>query len=123
MTGDDAALCGSLEADDILFIDSSHIMLPGMDVDIQFNRAFPRLRPGVVVHLHDIFLPFPYPAHWSHRNYSEQNALIGWLVSGYFQILYPGHYVARRHGDLLDAALSAFPIVRREAGSLWLRKT
>ena len=54
----DAELCAGLGPDDILFIDSSHILLPGMDVDIQLNRIFPVLQPGVLVHLHDIFLPW-----------------------------------------------------------------
>ena len=49
----DTALAASLEENDILFINSSHIMLPGMDVDIQFNRLFPTLRKGVIVHVHD----------------------------------------------------------------------
>ena len=57
----DAELCAGLGPDDILFIDSSHILLPGMDVDIQLNRIFPVLRPGVIVHRHDIFLPYDYP--------------------------------------------------------------
>jgi len=119
----DADLMDSLDASDILFIDSSHIMLPGMDVDIQFNRFFPRLRPGVVVHVHDIFLPDDYPPHWAGRRWNEQNALAGWLLSGFFEILYPGHYVATRHGDKIDRAFAEFPLAtRKNAGSLWLRR-
>ena len=122
LTVDDAALCETLEANDILFIDSSHIMLPGMDVDIELNRIFPRLKPGVIVHLHDIFLPFDYPPDWRGRCWSEQNALVGWLF-GPFEILYPGHYVVRRHPDLIDQAFDHFPLGRvKDAGSLWLRK-
>lgn len=116
----DTELCASLEAGDILFIDSSHIMLPGMDVDIEFNRIFPRLKPGVVVHVHDIFLPFDYPPHWRVRNWNEQNALIGWLF-GSFDIIYPGHYVGRCHADLIDRAFADFP-VPKNAGSFWMRK-
>ena len=47
-----------LEKDDILFIDSSHISSPGSDVNMLFFKILPRLKPGVVVHLHDIFFPF-----------------------------------------------------------------
>lgn len=123
MDSDDADLCAALEADDILFIDSSHIMLPGMDVDIQFNRCFPKLKPGVLVHLHDIFLPDDYPAHWRERRYSEQNALIGWILSGYFNVIYPGHYVLTRKFNFIERAFAEFPITQtRSAGSLWLRK-
>ena len=50
-----------LEKDDILFIDSSHMSSPGSDVNLLFFQVLPRLRPGVVVHFHDIFFPFEYP--------------------------------------------------------------
>jgi len=122
MNEDDADLAASLEDGDILFIDSSHIMLPGMDVDIQFNRMFPRLKPGVIVHIHDIFLPEDYPPHWRVRNYSEQNALIGWLVSGYFDVIWPGRYVATRHAEDIKRVLGDFDLKAGSAGSLWLRR-
>lgn len=123
MNADDADLAGSLDAGDILFIDSSHIMLPGMDVDIQFNRMFPRLKPGVIVHVHDIFLPDDYPPHWRVRNYSEQNALMGWLVSGYFDILWPGRYVVTRHQDRIQRGFHGFDLQDGRAGSLWLQRS
>jgi hypothetical protein len=122
MTAADADLAGSLEAGDILFIDSSHVMLPGMDVDIQFNRLFPRLKAGVVVHVHDIFLPDDYPPYWRPRNYSEQNALIGWLVSGFFRIEWPGQYVLTREGQALASAVGDV-CPPTDAGSIWLVKT
>jgi hypothetical protein len=123
LTEQDAELCATLEANDILFIDSSHIMLPGMDVDIEFNRIFPRLKPGVIVHVHDVFLPYDYPPEWRERRWSEQNALVGWLF-GAFEIVYPGHYVVRQHGDLIDRAFESFPLCQiKDAGSMWLRKT
>ncbi|HEV2569140.1 class I SAM-dependent methyltransferase [Sphingomonas sp.] len=122
LTDDDVETCAQLEANDILFIDSSHIMLPGMDVDIEFNRIFPRLQPGVIVHVHDIFLPFDYPSDWRDRHWSEQNALVGWLF-GAFEIVFPGHYVVRRHPELIDEAVGAFPQAAvKDAGSMWLRK-
>lgn len=124
LTADDANLVGELEAGDILFIDSSHILLPGTDVDILFNRCFPRLKPGVIVHIHDIFLPNPYPAAWEHRNWNEQSALHGWLVSGFFDIVYPGHHVVAHHPDQIDAAFEGFPpCLYKHAGSLWLRRS
>lgn len=123
MNAEDADLAGSLEAGDILFIDSSHIMLPGMDVDIQFNRMFPRLKKGVIVHVHDIFLPDDYPPHWHNRNYSEQNALIGWIVSGYFDVLWPGRYVVTRHDAKIRSAFGDFELGTGTAGSIWLRKS
>lgn len=121
---DDVDLAEKLERNDILFIDSSHIMLPGTDVDMQFNRMFPRLRPGVIVHVHDIFLPFPYPQNWGHRYYSEQNALIPWILSGFFDVIYPGYYVARRLQDSLEQVFGEHMPKRPEqnAGSIWLRR-
>ena len=49
----------------MLFIDGSHISKTGSDVNHLFLRILPRLPPGVVVHIHDICLPFEYPRHWS----------------------------------------------------------
>lgn len=115
----DLCLFDQLDRNDILFIDSSHIMLPNFDVDLQFNRIFPRLRPGVIVHVHDIFLPFDYPADWRPRNWNEQNALVGWLF-GAFDIIYPGHFVARRYPDVVRAALGE--MIPLQAGSMWLQK-
>lgn len=124
LMADDAALMEELEAGDILFIDSSHIMLPGTDVDILFNRCFPRLKPGVVVHIHDIFLPNGYPPSWDRRNWNEQSALHGWLVSGFFRIIYPGHYVTAYHPDRIDSAFAGFePCLYKYAGSLWLQRS
>ncbi|MEM6902847.1 MAG: class I SAM-dependent methyltransferase [Pseudomonadota bacterium] len=121
---DDAELVTDFKANDILFIDSSHVMLPGMDVDIQFNRMFPALPRGAIVHVHDIFLPDPYPASWGKRMYSEQNALIGWLVSGFFEVLFPAYYVATRLEDELHHAIGDLMPTSpsKNAGSMWLRR-
>jgi predicted O-methyltransferase YrrM len=121
MSTADVDMISSLEPNEILFIDSSHIMLPGMDIDIIFNRVFPRLKSGVIVHLHDIFLPDDYPASWRVRNYSEQNALMGWLLSGFFEIIWPGQYALTRYPELVKAC--AQRSVDDGAGSLWLRRT
>jgi len=121
----DVEIVRGFEANDVLFIDSSHIMLPGMDVDIQFNRMFPVLKPGVLVHVHDIFLPDDYPLNWHGRWYSEQNALVGWIVSGYFDVVYAGYYVRTRMNAELRRALSGVSGINQEfrAGSIWLRRS
>ena len=49
--------------------------MPGSDVDLLLNEVLPQLRPGVLIHLHDIFLPDPYPAGWAWRGYNEQVAV------------------------------------------------
>lgn len=121
LRNDDAVLAGDLKPNDMLFIDSSHLMLPGMDVDIQFNRMFPRLAPGVLVHVHDVFLPDDYPAHWRVRNYSEQNALIGWILGGYFDVVFPSQYALTRHLDAVRHVAEAIAPLNG-GGSLWLRR-
>lgn len=120
----DTGIFADFEPNDILFIDSSHIMLPGMDVDLQFNRIFPTLPAGVLVHVHDIFLPYDYPPKLKKWWFSEQNALIGWIASGYFDVVFPSHYVQRHHADYIDDRVgSPFgSLLRRNAGSIWLRR-
>lgn len=71
-----------LEAGDVLFIDNSHRVFQGSDVTVFFMEILPRLKPGVIVHIHDIFLPFDYPRVWKHRYYSEQYMLAAYLLGG-----------------------------------------
>jgi predicted O-methyltransferase YrrM len=117
-------LVEALEPGDILFVDSSHILQPDFDVDIILNRLLPRLASGVVVHFHDIFLPYPYPREWYVYRFNEQNALIPWLLSGVLDPLFASHYVWRAMPDHLDTICCGFPLrTPANGGSLWLRKT
>jgi predicted O-methyltransferase YrrM len=68
---------------DILFIDSSHQVKPGSDLEFLLNRVLPLLPGGVRIHFHDIFLPDPYPEMWAWRRYNEQQALERLLAAGY----------------------------------------
>src|SRR5215813_6428814 len=54
----------ALKSNDILFIDSSHVLKIGSDVHYLLTEVLPRLRPGVYVHVHDVFYPFEYPEEW-----------------------------------------------------------
>lgn len=118
------ALFDALEAGDIAFFDSSHLMMPGTDVDMIFNRIIPRLKPGVLIHIHDILFPDPYPDSWEWRGYSEQNALGGWLLSGALTPVFSSRYAATRMGAVNSGVLSRLPF---KAGaietSLWVQKT
>lgn len=67
---------------DVLFIDSSHRSFTNSDVTAFFLETLPALRPGVLVHLHDILLPYDYPPGWSNRYYSEQYLLAAYLLGG-----------------------------------------
>ena len=120
----DPALPGELEANDILFIDSSHVAMPGSDVDQLFCRVLPGLAPGVLVHIHDIFLPDDYPAAWDWRGYNEQIVVAPLLCGGAWQPLFASHYMATRHRAEVEAGLPAglfMPPGARES-SLWLRR-
>ena len=92
----DAALADGLAPGDILLIDSSHVAMPGSDVDLLLNAVLPRLQPGVLVHLHDIFLPDPYPAGWGWRGYNEQVAVAGLLHGGGYAVRFSSRYLATR---------------------------
>lgn len=74
----------SLAAGDILFIDSSHVLKAGSDVQFLLDQVLPRLRPGVLVHFHDVFYPFEYPAAWlrSRTALNEAYAVRAMLSSG-----------------------------------------
>jgi predicted O-methyltransferase YrrM len=114
-----------LTAGDVLFIDSSHILMPGNDVDYLFNRVLPALPVGAIVQVHDILLPDPYPASWTWRGYNEQNALVPWLLGGGYRPLFAAHFVATRMADALArSTIARLPGVPGAiAGSLWLEKT
>ena len=112
-------LFDALEAGDIAFFDSSHILWPGLDVDLIFNRILPRLKPGVRVHVHDVFLPDPYPDSWDWRGYTEQNSLAGWFMGGAYDVVFASYFANTR----LDALSSVAGLPRHEAAidsSLWM---
>jgi predicted O-methyltransferase YrrM len=124
LTGTDASLFAALAAGDILFVDSSHVAMPGTDVDHLFLDILPRLASGVLVHVHDIFLPDAYPAAWGWRGYNEQ-LLVGALIQGgAHEIVFASRYAATRMPDrLATGVLADLPLLpdARET-SLWLRK-
>ena len=114
----------SLVQGDVLFIDSSHILMPGSDVDILLNRVLPRLPSGTLVHIHDIFLPFDYPAIWGWRAYNEQQGVVPLLTSGAFRPLFSSVWAERRMADRLAASvISRLPRPPDALpASLWLEK-
>ena len=117
----DAALFAALEPGDIAFFDGSHLMLPHGDVDLMLNHIFPVLAPGVLVHVHDILLPDPYPAAWTWRGYAEQSALGGWLLGRTFRPVFASHWAATRLA--LPPAIAALPLVAGAMEtSLWMER-
>jgi len=90
----------ALAPGDILFLDGSHLAFSGTDVEHVFLEILPRLRPGVIVHFHDIHLPFAYPPRVIERAYNEQIVLAALLLGGeVWAPLLPVHLCATR-GDL-----------------------
>jgi predicted O-methyltransferase YrrM len=109
---------------DILFIDSSHILMPGSDVDILLNEVWPRLPAGTLVHVHDILLPDAYPLDWAWRGYNEQNALAP-LLGSQARLLWSSHWARTRlAAEVAEAGLDRLPLPTgaRET-SLWLEKS
>lgn len=102
---------------DILFIDSSHQLKRGSDVEFLLEKVLPCLAKGVRVHFHDIFLPGPYPAAWAWRRYNEQEAVAPLIGNGYAQEF------ASCHAAKTGGVLARLPLQRGAIeSSLWLRK-
>jgi hypothetical protein len=118
--------CGS---DDIVFIDNSHRCFTNSDVTVSFLDILPRLKSGVVVHFHDIFLPVDYPFQWNNRFYSEQYLLAAILLNGKpdFEVLLPNYYVSLQPelGQLMEPLWEQradFRAVERHGCGFWIRK-
>lgn len=115
---------GMLAAGDILFIDSSHIAMPGSDVDRLVNRVLPGLPSGTIIHFHDVFLPFAYPGEWAWRGYNEQLLVGALLSSGGYDLMFSSSFVTRCMPELLNGpTFNALPLPEGAIeSSLWLRK-
>jgi hypothetical protein len=120
----DLSFFSRLEADDFLFIDTSHVVKIGGDVNFLVLEVLPRLHPGVIVHFHDIFLPFEYPRDWvvdQHRFWTEQYLLRAFLLfNSAFEVLVTTRYLNAYYRHELKAIFpSAEPWL---GGSLWMRR-
>ncbi len=114
-----------IAAGDLVMIDSSHILMPGTDLDFFFGRLLSRLPAGVYLHFHDIFLPDPYPESWTWRGYNEQQALLPLILGGNWALEFASHYVQSRmrraFDDSVVGGLPCWP--GSHENSLWLHKT
>jgi predicted O-methyltransferase YrrM len=119
-------LFSSLAAGDILFIDSSHVLRIGSDVQYEFLEILPRLQPGVLVHVHDIFLPGEYPRDWvfgpEHRFWNEQYLLQAYLIgNARTEVAWGSSWMHRRHPEALEKAIASYDRETRFPGSFWFR--
>lgn len=117
------AVFDSLEANDILFIDSTHTVKESSDCTYLYLKVLPRLKKGVLIHSHDIFLPEPMPLAWAlqHQVYwNEQYLLQALLLGGGFVILYGSHYHELFNPDLLTQFMSGK--APAGGGSFWYQR-
>jgi len=114
----------ALASGDVLFVDSSHVLMPGSDVDWIVNRILPAMDPGVLVHFHDVFLPDAYPASWAWRGYNEQSAIAALIQGEGYEVEFASRFVASRWPERLRRGVLAQLPLAEEAfeSSLWLRK-
>lgn len=119
----------NLEAGDILFIDNSHRCLPNSDVTVCFLELLPQLKKGVIVHVHDIYIPYDYPQFMCDRAYSEQYVLTAFLLANpkKYRPILPNYFISE------DAELKKIlaPVwehenlqgVEQHGGSFWFEVT
>lgn len=115
---------GKLKDGDILFVDSSHNVRTGNDVVFLYLHVIPKLPGGVLIHIHDIFLPYEYPKDWVMEkccDWNEQYLVQAMLTfSNAFEVLWAGYFLQRTYPNFDQC----FPHMRGTmATSLWLRKT
>ena len=111
-----------LEAGDILFVDSSHVVKTGSDVHYILFEILPALKPGVYIHFHDIFYPFEYPKEWVYkgRNWNEDYFVKAFLMyNGSFRIKYFAHYLHTHHKDVFKDMPLCY---KNTGGNLWIEK-
>lgn len=118
----DYSVFESLEAGDILFVDSSHVSKTGSDLNHILFEIIPRLNTGVYIHFHDIFHPFEYPEKWVYagRNWNEDYLLRAFLMYNQaFSICFFADYLHLHHADAFKDA----PMMRKNTGAnFWIQK-
>jgi hypothetical protein len=112
-----------LASGDILFIDSSHQVKPGSDVEFLLKAVLPLLPAGVRVHFHDIFIPDDYPKDWEWRRYNEQAAVAALIESDVFSVDFASHALVSRSPEKISGILARLPLVAgAKESSLWLTR-
>lgn len=113
---------GELSAADILLIDSSHTSKVGSDVNWLLFEVFPRVAPGVLVHVHDVFFPFEYPEDWFETGYAVNEAYLlrAFLTfNRHYEIVFWNDYLKKCHSEWLNQHLPG--CLRGWSTSIWLR--
>ncbi len=123
----DLSFFKSLGENDILFIDSSHIIRPQGDVLFEIFEILPILQPGVLVHIHDIFSPKDYLDEWIYKDkrlWNEQYLLEAFLMfNTKFEIIGAINYLSHHHKELFGEKCPVFKSQPgREPGAFWIRR-
>ena len=121
----DLTFVDELQANDILFIDNSHRSFPNSDVTVCFLELIPKLKPGVIVHIHDIYLPYDYPQFMCERFYNEQYLLASFLLGGNkLKTIMPNYFVSedKELAGLISPIWNHANLqnVERHGGSYWM---
>jgi Methyltransferase domain len=120
----DLTVVDQLSEGDVLFIDSTHVSKAGSDVHFEFFHIFPRLKPGVFIHIHDVPWPFEYPEAWffdENRSWNEVYLLRAFLTgNAEYEIVFFNDFMARHHAAAFATSMPLF--LKNSGGSLWLRK-
>ena len=118
-----APLFEALAPGDVAFFDSSHVLHPHTDVDLILTAILPALAPGVLVHVHDVTLPDPYPPEWGWRGYAEQSGVAPWMLSGAYAPLWSSWWAVTRMSAGERPAIAALPLLRGAfETSLWMER-
>jgi hypothetical protein len=116
----------ALEAGDVLFVDTTHTVKLASDVNFVILEVLPLLRPGVIVHFHDIFLPYEYPKEWftdPEVYWAEQYLLQAFLAcNDEFEVLLGVAAALRDHPDRVRALIAGVASARHP-GSFWMRRS
>lgn len=114
----------ALEQNDVLFINSSHTVRVGGDVIFEINEILPRLRKGVVVHIHDISFPLDYPRKFiveKHAFWAEQYILQAFLAfNPKYRVLWCFSYVQAKRRDLLRKHFPDYHLGSQHMGPFWM---
>jgi hypothetical protein len=112
-----------LDAGDILFVDSSHVVKTASDVNYIVFEVLPRLKRGVLIHFHDIFYPFEYPKDWVFDgwNWNEDYFMRAFLMyNDEFKIRLFSDYLHKHHKDVFAKMPLCYN--KKIGGCLWLEK-
>lgn len=117
----------SLDSGDFLFIDSSHVMRAGNDVNHLYLKVLPQLPAGVYVHAHDIRFPSEYPKEWlvdDHHFWTEQYFLQSFMMyNDSFEVVWSGNHMSEEHSGQLERVLTNYESGAGWPGSFWIRRT